>query len=290
MLYKYLGPERIDVVERLQIRFTQPGALNDPFELRPRLESLVPEAEALAHLSGMPEDFAPMLRQAYGMLPEEHRALLPFDVAAKAFSSFIDSADGRSAVSAGLLTFLRSMRDRAPSICDSIYDALNRNIGILSLTEAATDLLMWAHYGDSHRGFLLGFDDKHPFFNQRRSENDECYFLRPVVYADLPPVRSVLALDGNTMFVTKGLKWAYEREWRMLAPLEDATRTLTVGGDRVHLFSFPPAALEFIIIGARATPELQRSLEEILRSSSDRAAVRVSRAVLDRENQRVLIR
>lgn len=34
-LYKYISPERLDVIRNLRIRFTQPGAQNDPFELRP---------------------------------------------------------------------------------------------------------------------------------------------------------------------------------------------------------------------------------------------------------------
>jgi hypothetical protein len=48
-LYKYLRPERADVLKSLEIRFTQPNALNDPFELRPRFESLIPEAEVLSN-------------------------------------------------------------------------------------------------------------------------------------------------------------------------------------------------------------------------------------------------
>ena len=79
MLFKYLRPERIDVIEKLEIRFTQPGALNDPFELRPRIESLVSEAETLAHLSSTPVDFEQILRQAYDMLSDEHRSRLSFE-------------------------------------------------------------------------------------------------------------------------------------------------------------------------------------------------------------------
>ena len=35
MLYKYLPPERIDVLSNLRIRFSQPRSLNDPFETAP---------------------------------------------------------------------------------------------------------------------------------------------------------------------------------------------------------------------------------------------------------------
>jgi hypothetical protein len=35
LIYKYVVPERIDVIENVSIRFTQADALNDPFEIKP---------------------------------------------------------------------------------------------------------------------------------------------------------------------------------------------------------------------------------------------------------------
>ena len=37
MLFEYIRAERIDVIRNLEIRFTQPDALNDPFELQPHI-------------------------------------------------------------------------------------------------------------------------------------------------------------------------------------------------------------------------------------------------------------
>ena len=140
---------------------------------------------------------------------------------------------------------------------------------------------------DSHRGILVGFDERHHFFNRRRSENDEFYFLRKVVYADIPPAPSILTIDGNAMFVTKGTKWAYEREWRMLAPLQDSSRCVKAAGDSVHLYSFPPDALTSIVIGARAGTTLEDSVRKILCANASISSVAVSRAALDLEGQRV---
>jgi hypothetical protein len=39
-LYKYLAPERLDILEHGRIRFTQPEAFNDPFEFLPALPQL----------------------------------------------------------------------------------------------------------------------------------------------------------------------------------------------------------------------------------------------------------
>jgi hypothetical protein len=37
-VYKYLHPDRVDVLQNGMLRFSQPAALNDPFEVRPNLE------------------------------------------------------------------------------------------------------------------------------------------------------------------------------------------------------------------------------------------------------------
>jgi len=34
-IYKYVIADRIDILENSRIRFTQPSALNDPFEMQP---------------------------------------------------------------------------------------------------------------------------------------------------------------------------------------------------------------------------------------------------------------
>ena len=290
MLYKYVRPERLDIIKGLEVRFTPANALNDPFELRPRFEALVAEADLLANLSSTPIDFDPILRQAYGMLAPEQRALLPFEDAAGAFRSFMETDQGRSAVSEGLSWFLGFNVDAAVHLRESLYEALNRGVGILSLSEIPDDPLMWAHYGDSHRGFVIGFNEKHSFFCRRRSENDEFYFLRKVVYADLPPATSILGVEGNSLFITKGTKWSYEREWRMLAPLEDSSRSIEVGGESVQLFAVPPEILKSVVFGARASAELECSVRDALGTNANLSHVLLSRATLDMDSQQVQVR
>jgi len=40
VLYKFVTPDRADVIENGRIRFTQPGALNDPFEFQVLFQEL----------------------------------------------------------------------------------------------------------------------------------------------------------------------------------------------------------------------------------------------------------
>jgi hypothetical protein len=99
----------------------------------------------------------------------------------------------------------------------------------------------------------------------------------------------LLTLDDDAIFVTKGTKWEYEKEWRMLAPLRDATRFVSVGGDLVHLFALPAEAIVSVILGAKAEPDLENDIRELVRSNPAFGHVRVSRAVFDFDNQVVLV-
>jgi hypothetical protein len=100
-LFKYIRSERIDEIENLEIRFTQPDALNDPFELHPHFESIVAEADVLANLPEAPVDLRPMVAQAYAMLPEAYRAMLPIDAAMQAVDGFMATDDARDATAQG---------------------------------------------------------------------------------------------------------------------------------------------------------------------------------------------
>ena len=287
-LFKYLHPDRIDVIKNLEIRFTPPDALNDPFELRPHFDTIVAEADILANYAQSPVDLKPMVAQAYSMLSDEQRTLLSLDDAMNAIESFMATDAVREATALGLQVFLQSMRDGAVPIREAIYRAFKDNVGILSLSEIPDNELMWSHYADSHRGIVLCFDGQHNFFNRRRSENDEFYFVRKVQYSD-GPATSLADIDGDALLVTKGTQWSYEREWRMLVPLSDATRTFTVGGDAIHLFAVPSDVLKGIILGAHATQTTEVAIRNILNDRPELNHVQLSRAVIDYDARAVKV-
>ncbi|HXQ37613.1 MAG TPA: DUF2971 domain-containing protein [Anaerolineales bacterium] len=276
-LFKYISPERIDIIRNLEIRFTQPDALNDPFELQPHFDSLIAEADVLENFSESPVDLRPMVKQAYELFPQLQA--IPLDFAMRYVEEFMSTEEARQATAEGLRIFLKSMRDGAVEVRQAIHHAFNENVGLLSLSEIADNELMWAHYADSHRGLVLGFDEKHTFFNRRRTENDEFYFVRKVRYSDDPPV-SLATIDGDALLITKGTRWSYEREWRMLVPLRDATRSVPIASDTVHLFAFPPDALRGVILGAKATFDTEAEVKNLLTTPGLRH-IRLTRAILD---------
>jgi len=284
-LFKYIRPERIDVIRNLEIRFTQPDALNDPFELQPHFDSLIAEADVLANFPESPVDLRPMVKQAYEMLPQLQA--IPLDFAMRAVEEFMATDDARQATAEGLRVSLKSMRDGAAPVRQAIHRAFNENVGILSLSEISDNELMWAHYADRHTGLVLCFDEHHAFFNRRHTENDEFYFVRQVRYSDDSPV-SLATIDGDAFLITKGTQWSYEREWRMLVPLRGATQSVPIAGDTVHLFAFPADALRGVILGVNATLEMEAGLKNLL-SRPDLRHTCTTRAILDHDSRSVKV-
>jgi hypothetical protein len=282
-LYKYVHPARVDVLENLEIRFTQPDALNDPFELRPHIDSLIEQTDVLANMPDLPVDLRPMIKQAYDMLPE--LKAVPLEFAMESLEQLMATEEARQATAEGLGIFLKLMQEGASPIPDKIYRAVSENAGLLSLSEMADNALMWAHYADSHRGLVLCFDENNLFFNRRRTENDDFYFLRKVNYTDGPAL-SLATIHGEALLVTKGTQWDYEREWRMLVPLQDNSRLLTINGDSIYLFSFPADALRGVILGGNASVETTKATERLL-DRSEFKHVQLSKTIFDLDTRTV---
>jgi len=82
--------------------------------------------------------------------------------------------------------------------------------GVCCFSEVCDELLMWAHYGGNYRGFCLEFDIS--FFPK----------IQKVQYSnELPTFNPISVLntelgteDFMSVFSSKSLSWAYEKEWR----------------------------------------------------------------------------
>lgn len=281
-VYKYVVPERLDVLRNARIRFTQPAALNDPFELRPYFESVVDETELLDHIARNPVDLTPHLLEAYESAPPETRAALTPEQWLEFARTALASEEGREVYQQTLGAALGTIQGLTGTMREQVYAGFGERVGILSLSEAPDVALMWSHYADSHRGFVIGFDEGHPFFDGRRGPEDDFFHLRPVTYR--PPVAyaSITDIDGEAFFLSKAPEWSYERERRVVVPVDPAAPTfVTPEGDAIHLREFPPEAVECIVVGARGAPVLHDALAELVATDGRYRHVRLLRAVLD---------
>ena len=94
---------------------------------------------------------------------------------------------------------------------------LREDGGMACFSEVNNNLLMWAHYGSSYKGFCLEFDTQFEMFDK----------IRPVQYSSSTPKFKLSSLLNSTnsevdkdeevykLWGTKSEYWAYEKEWRI---------------------------------------------------------------------------
>lgn len=97
-------------------------------------------------------------------------------------------------------------------------------LGVCCLTTKATNPLMWGHYADSHRGFVVEFQVPTTFKSYEKV-NDPYFDIRllaatEVIYVNQRP--TLHAADPTDVRVNKGFfikseHWKYEEEYRVLS-------------------------------------------------------------------------
>lgn len=247
-LHKYFPPGRVDSLSNLELAFSPLSTFNDPFEGRPDIHGLTTGEQLLSQLwEKLPE----AIQAQYEALPKEQKNLVDFDLFKEKMLALATTnlAGEASTFQAALTQIAKQMPDRMTKI-----------MGALCLCETKDSLLMWAHYAKSHTGFVIEFDTSSHFFNRRRTENDENYHLRRVLYRSRRPSGQLIDFDGNELFLVKSDDWSYEKEWRMFAPLHEADREIPTRDSAVCLFKFPIESIKSITMGARAPDYLQSTI------------------------------
>ena len=116
------------------------------------------------------------------------------------------------------------------SILKKQYECLNNHIRIICFSTENSNILMWSHYTNNHKGFVIEYDIEK--IMQRFSYEKHPICLSPVQYSsDMPSIRNLIFLDelerGEEMYkviCTKANNWNYENEWRMV--ISDFSRKL----------------------------------------------------------------
>jgi len=252
-LYKYLQPARVDLLKHRRIRFTQPGDFNDPFEFRPKIREVVSDTEVQTYVENNFEKLVEEDLEKFGALVKhlpqtELRKLL---IRQKAM----------------LPQLFRLLEPTAIQKLSPLLDGiLNENVGVLCLSEVRDSILMWGHYTDNHRGFVVGFDSNHPFFSKRRSDQDEFGFLRCVDYTSQRPQVTLSNTTSPIWFSTKFMQWSYEKEWRIVRVLSDAIQRVERSPFPICLFEFAPDAVVEIVAGMRSSPALVTEIRSLAAS------------------------
>ena len=252
-VYKYVHENRVDVLESGMIRFSQPAVFNDPFELRPALSKVLSE-------QATEREFEQLAQKE----PDIQRLRGPILNNVKQLSS-----------------------QRAAAMQEFVTRKFNENFGILSLTRRPDSLLMWAHYANGHQGFVIEFDDRHPWFRQGHEGFAHLGHLRKVRYSKRRPYASMDKLDEIDLLLTKSAQWKYEREMRLVLALQRCTQRLPRSPFDICLFALPPACVVGITLGCRGSWATEDRIRRILSTGKRYSHVILRRAEVDRSTFRL---
>jgi hypothetical protein len=144
-------------------------------------------------------------------------------------------------------------------------ELFSKMVGVVCLTENPLDMLMWAHYGESHKGFVAEFgpsedEARTPLGLQRWGSA-----FGPAAKVEYRPEHPDLRLDTSNMeevLLTKHLCWKYEEEWRVMQFLYKGDLHPTRNG--FVLVWFKPTQLFRVILGLQAAPEVEFQLSQML--------------------------
>ncbi len=120
--------------------------------------------------------------------------------------------------------------------------------GLACFMSSCENLLMWAHYADSHKGVCLKFDlleDANLFSPAKKVEYSKNY-----------PQYDYLTNKNdfvNQMFFTKSEDWAYEGEVRVLK-------------DKKGNYDFNTKALKEVILGCKISDDDRNTLIKVIRT------------------------
>jgi hypothetical protein len=187
ILYKYLQPDRLDVLANCRVRFSQRRVFEDDHELQP--------------------DYA-----KFGTSSEIWR--------------FVISKGLRldPAIPPNILVELIAMnpnhQQRAIQAAVSNIKSL-RVMGIFCLTEVADCDRMWNEYA-GEGGFVIGFDTTHESFNALRLPG----LFGRVSYSDaaFETFLGMMETEPLAPLFRKRMKYSFEREWRSIRQFKELER------------------------------------------------------------------
>lgn len=287
-LYKYVTSDRIDILTKGEIRFTQPFAWNDPFELKPFYQDHKPKN----------------IWKQFSSVAKKYEQIDKLDTITEAkFKEYEKEVSNFE-------------KERKRITKDEIYNYINRNILGLSLTEDKDNLLMWSHYSSEHSGFVIEFDTDNDFFknNNRYLFKVTCNHNRPIVkteefatlisgvYSSLGEHKKLSQKDYKKIseIFRKSIEWEYEKEWRLLTTVDKAKNfkkikkdinVIKLGNsgindtdyctDYVALFNIHPSCIKGIYCGKRMKTKEVRKLYFLIKYNASFSHIKLQCSEID---------
>jgi len=213
-LFRYFSPSYSHIITDRKLWFAAASDFNDILEAFPRYDTLVPQL------------LQKVLMREYAFLPPH---------VAMSYQEF--------------RRHTKKVADRIAAECMEEYPEVlqmkfGQYYGIVCFSEHLDSLLMWGHYTDSHRGFVVEFDPEHALFSARD--------FGKVVYQTSRPTLTMEA--DSQMLLRKSPEWSYEDEHRLIKPRSELTKGMYIrnAAERPgHYVPLPMDAIKAVYFGCK---------------------------------------
>lgn len=259
-IYKYVLPERVDILERCKIRFTQPKYLNDPFDLHISFKKFISKVDYDKHIDA---------EKLYQKIISKFNESLASSNLAYSFDDFLSrqgktEEEFKQLFTEQMNSFSSVLTTENDFIKEFFANEMNKSFGVLSLTESPDSIPMWAHYANVHQGFVLIFDSENNFFNGDVVNDKDFGKIIKVNYPEKKTTIETLKEIKSDPLFQKHKSWSYENEWRMLLPLE---KRAEIKYPDIYLFDIPPEAIHGVIFGFRCEKKLKDFVVDLKNNS-----------------------
>jgi len=271
LLYKYQKAKwGKAVLRKLQLKMTPPNEFNDPFE------------------------FTPATRNPIESLDSHNLAKLNTWLHKKGLG--ISSIESLRKVLPVLVKNNPRARDFALGLVRADMASLNRaskHFGVLCLAESAADIRMWAHYGDNHRGIVVGLDFDYEVsgidgvlsFGKVRYRKKRC-LLEPTL-----PGGKAFHNQMVKITMTKSRTWRDEREHRMVVRLQDIQGKQSNSKAFSHFLRVRPQTIREVVMGCCISEADNRAIQNLIKAKLPHVRLsKLSRHVTEFEMVHVSVR
>lgn len=235
-LFKYVPPERVDILAKERISFTPPLKFSDPHEMRLKLSSAA-RKEFKKRLFEQIEKQAEHETPGYRQLSSRQRKM------------------GRKEMTRGMN--IGGVGNE--SFQTTIQRESSEKMGVLCLCTNIKSTLMWDHYAKGFQGFVIEFD----------SENEEFKKLGmpwKVEYVNEPPEFDY-SKPIPQFFRFKPKCYEYEGEYRIIRPLHECKREKVEKDVELFFRPLSRAAVKAVYLGHRMDKSAREKILELLKGT-----------------------
>lgn len=238
VFYKYAGNSGIKILKDLRLKITPPNEFNDPFELTPRSKFTITLAEMVDRANTSPDQYRGVFED------------LKKDGYRYTFEHFI--AELPNALPAKFGQFRKRMREELVKNDMKSVNEASAFFGILCVSKIASNIPMWSHYSNDHKGIVIGLDVTNIGNAFGPFRNVKYHKFRRGVDPWLAPTNPEWFKQRMDAFFVKSREWCYEKEYRRVFQLKNLIpANLGKKGKCHYFFDLCGSDIREVIFGCR---------------------------------------